>query len=328
MSSDQTNGSFLRSLSSPSTALALRDSATASGDNSAVVNSALSGSARDVGRSEIEESKDSRSPSALSADSPDSSVSGHLKASAINVSAGPRFPNAPPLESPDELDEFLRSSSPSSLCSGASSRDPRTLRTPPATVSKLSPRSILRTRSSTDAVPFPPDPVRQTRRRTDDPAMLPVSPASPDVADSETSSPGSSPARSEAYSSLRTPTPSPPKSSIPALFRRDGLMTAGIPPSVPAEFTDQETVLESPSAGSRNSAVEDDSGTSAEMADSDLSPPPSIAELWNRLEARDADRLVDDLDRTRLVAYALLRPPQPTDNQRFSAGSSDRSLAS
>ncbi|KAG7390567.1 hypothetical protein PHYPSEUDO_007507 [Phytophthora pseudosyringae] len=236
-----------------------------------------------------------------------------LKAPAIGVAAGPQFPDAPLFESPEELDGFLQRLSPSPDRAEASSRDPRKRRVQPAKPPEPSPRSILRFHSGTTEIPSPTDPVRQTRRRTDDPAMQPVSSSSPDVDDAQAESPCSSPARSEAYSPLRTPMPSPPKSPVPAGFRPDGLMTAGVPPSSFAESKTQDPNPESPLAESRQPEMEDNSHSSAELADSELPPPSSITELWNRLQARDVDRSLEDLDRTRLVAYALLRAPCPTD---------------
>ncbi|KAG7381262.1 hypothetical protein PHYPSEUDO_006267 [Phytophthora pseudosyringae] len=236
-----------------------------------------------------------------------------LKAPAIGVAAGPRFPDAPLFESPEELDGFLQRLSPSPDRAEASSRDPRKRRVPPAKPPEPSPRSILRVRSGTSEIPSPTDPVRQTRRRTDDPAMQPVSPSSPDIDDAQAESPCSSPARSEAYSPLRTPTPSPPKSSVPAGFRPDGLMTAEVPPASSAESLTQDPSPESAPAESRPSTMEDNSASSAELADSELPAPSSITELWNRPQARDVDRSLENLDRTRLVAYALLRPPCPTN---------------
>ncbi|KAG7375678.1 hypothetical protein PHYPSEUDO_015622 [Phytophthora pseudosyringae] len=143
--------------------------------------------------------------------------------------------------------------------------------------------------------------------------MEPVLPSSPDIDDAQAESPCSSPARSEAYSPLRTPTPSPPKSPVPAGFRPDALMTAGVPPASSAESPTQDPIPESAPAESRPSTMEDNSASSAELADSELPPPSSITELWNRPQARDVDRSLEDLDRTRLVVYALLRPPCPTN---------------
>ncbi|KAG7378766.1 hypothetical protein PHYPSEUDO_009520 [Phytophthora pseudosyringae] len=164
--------------------------------------------------------------------------------------ASVRVHDAPLFESPDELDEFLQRLSPSPDRAEASSRDPRHRRIQPAKPSKPSPRSILHFRSSTTEILLPKDPVWRTQRRTDDPAAQPVSPSSPGIDDAQAESPGSLPARSAAYSPLRTPTPSPPKSPVPVEFHSDGLMTAGVPPASAAESQIQDPSPESSPAGS------------------------------------------------------------------------------
>ncbi|GMF49074.1 unnamed protein product [Phytophthora fragariaefolia] len=95
----------------------------------------------------------------------------NLRAPLVEVAAGPRFTDAPPFESAEELDEFFQQASPTSAPADSVISSGEGLSTPPRT-----PRSIFRRRLDEKPFPIvesPPKPI------LDDPAMRPVSPASP-----------------------------------------------------------------------------------------------------------------------------------------------------
>ncbi|GMF40703.1 unnamed protein product [Phytophthora fragariaefolia] len=160
-----------------------------------------------------------------------------------------------------------------------------------------------------DSLRSPPEPSR------DDPAMRPVSPASPIGSPPEVPSPGGSPvssvARSDIYSPLSTPSPSPPRASVPPGFRLDGLLEAGVPPLPEPSPAQAKPAAFSPA---RRSASPPPTSLSVPSSASPAgSHPNSIAELWDFLRRWEAEREAEDRTRTRLTAYALMRPAFPTD---------------
>ncbi|KAJ8577950.1 hypothetical protein ON010_g1254 [Phytophthora cinnamomi] len=104
----------------------------------------------------------------------------------------------------------------------------------------------------------------------------------------------------------RTPSPSPARSPVPAGYRRDGLLVDGVSP-VPA--ADSDSFL--PSSPPRRAQIA--SMGSSVSPDAAGPPPQTIAELWTRLGQWDYARRVEENDRARLTAYALLRPPSSGD---------------
>ncbi|GMF57404.1 unnamed protein product [Phytophthora fragariaefolia] len=227
--------------------------------------------------------------------------------SPLEVAAGPRFPEARPFESAEELDEFFQQASPTSAPADSATSSGEGLPTPPRT-----PRSIFRRRLGEKPFPIVESPPKPSR---DDPAMRPVSPASPIGSPTEVSSPGgssvSSVARSEIYSPLSTPSPSPPRASVPPGFRPDELLEAGVP-SLPESSPAQAK----PAASSpvRRSASPPPISLSVPSSASPAgSHPNSIAELWDFLRQWEAEREAEDRARTQLTVYALMGPALPTD---------------
>ncbi|GMF20088.1 unnamed protein product [Phytophthora fragariaefolia] len=230
-----------------------------------------------------------------------------LRAPLVEVAAGPRFPEAPPFESAEELDAFFQQASPTSAPADSVTSSGEGLSTPPRT-----PRSIFRRRL--DEKPFrivesPPKP------SLDDPATRPVPPASPIGSPPEVPSPGESPvssvARSEIYSPLSTPSPSPPRASVPPGFRPDGLLEAGVPPLPESSLVQAKPAASSPV---RRSARPPPTALSVPSSASPAgSHPNSIAELWDFLRRWEAEREAEDRTRAQLTAYALMRPALPTD---------------
>ncbi|GMF49081.1 unnamed protein product [Phytophthora fragariaefolia] len=219
-----------------------------------------------------------------------------LRAPLVEVAAGPRFQDAPPFESAEELDEFFQQASPKSAPTDSATSSGEGLSTPPRT-----PRSTFRRRLDEKPFPIVESPPKPSR---DDPATRPVSPASPIGSPPEVPSPGGSPvssvARSDIYSPLSTPSPSPPRASVPPGFRPDGLLEAGVPPlpkpsPVQAKPAASSPVRRSPSPPSTSLSAP----SSAPPADS---RPNSIAELWDFLRRWEAERGAEDRIRTQLTA--------------------------
>ncbi|GMF34929.1 unnamed protein product [Phytophthora fragariaefolia] len=230
-----------------------------------------------------------------------------LRAPLVEGAAGPRFPDAPPLEPAEELDEFFQQASPKSAPTDSATSSGEGLSTPPRT-----PRSIFRRRLDEKPFPIVESPPKPS---LDDPAMHPASPASPIGSPPEVPSPGGSPvssvARSDIYSPLSTPSPSPLRASVPPGFRPDGLLEAGVPPlpkpsPVQAKPAASSPVRRSPSPPSTSLSAP----SSASPAGS---RPNSIAELWEFLRRWEAERDSEDRTRTQLTAYALMRSALPTD---------------
>ncbi|GMF44530.1 unnamed protein product [Phytophthora fragariaefolia] len=199
----------------------------------------------------------------------------NLRAPLVEVAAGPRFPDAPPFESAEELDEFFQQASPKSSPTASSTSSGEGLSTPPRT-----PRSNFRRRLDEKPFPIVESPPKPS---LDDPAMHLVSPASP----------------------IGSPTESP-RASVPPGFRQDGLLGAGVPP-----LPKPSPVQAKPAA---SSPVRRSPPSTSLSAPSSASPagsrPNSITELWDFLEA---EREAEDRTRTQLTAYALMRPALPTD---------------
>ncbi|GMF62276.1 unnamed protein product [Phytophthora fragariaefolia] len=230
-----------------------------------------------------------------------------LRAPLVEVVVGPRFPDARPFESAEELDEFFQQVSPTSAPADSATSSGEGLSTPPRT-----PRSIFRRRLGEKPFPIVESPPKPS---WDDPAMHPVSPASPIGSPTEVPSPGGSPvssvARREIYSPLSTPSLSPPRASVPPGFRPDGLLEAGVPP-----LPEPSPVQAKPAASSpvRRSASPPSTSLSVPSSVSPVGPHPnSIAELWDFLRRWEAEREAEDRTRTQLTAYALMRPALPTD---------------
>ncbi|GMF27703.1 unnamed protein product [Phytophthora fragariaefolia] len=229
-----------------------------------------------------------------------------LRSPLVEVAAGPRFPDAPPFESAEELDEFFQQASPKSAPTDSATSPGEGLSTPPRT-----PRSIFRRRL--DEKPFP-SVESPPKLSLDAPVMHPVSPASPIGSPTEVPSPGGSPVSSVAwgdiYSPLSTPSPSPPRASVPPGFRPDGLLEAGVPP-----LPKPSSVQAKPAASSpiRHPASPPSTSPSAPRSASPAGSRPNlIAELWDFLRRWEAEREAEDRTRTQLTAYGLMRPALST----------------
>ncbi|GMF33636.1 unnamed protein product [Phytophthora fragariaefolia] len=118
-------------------------------------------------------------------------------------------------------------------------------------------------------------------------------------------------ARSDIYSPLPTPSPNPPRASVPPGFRPDGLLEAGVPP-----LPEPSPVQAKPAASSpvRRSASPPSTSLYVPSSASPAgSHPNSIAELWDFHRRWEAEREAEDRTRTQLTAYALMRPALLTD---------------
>ncbi|KAE8888644.1 hypothetical protein PF007_g23276 [Phytophthora fragariae] len=226
----------------------------------------------------------------------------------MGVAFSSRFPDDPLFESPLELEEFFRVHSPSPPPSPDVAAEPGASSNPDSQRPGFQLRSILKDRSAGDSFPLVEPPQEPTR---DDPAMRPVSPASPAEPEDSTCP---SPAYSKTNSSLSSCTPSPPRTPVPPGFRPDGLMEAGIPrqpsadspgpsPSSPVLSAGRFAPNDSPPSlvGSPCSAAEDES------------TPTTVAELWSLLQRQERARRDHEKNQARLTAYALLRPPTSSD---------------
>ncbi|KAE8967628.1 hypothetical protein PF011_g27486, partial [Phytophthora fragariae] len=188
-------------------------------------------------------------------------------------------------------------------------------------------RSILKDRSAGDSFPLVEPPQEPTR---DDPAMRPVSPASPADPD-KSGSPCSSPAYSKTNSSLSSCTPSPPRTPVPPGFRPDGLMEAGIPSRPSTDSSGPPPSSPAPSAGCPGSIGSPPSlvGSPCSVAEGE-STPATVAELWSLLQRQERARRDHEKNQARLTAYALLRPPTSSDagfrRDSLSADSSSQML--
>ncbi|GMF58164.1 unnamed protein product [Phytophthora fragariaefolia] len=124
-------------------------------------------------------------------------------------------------------------------------------------------------------------------------------------------SPVSSVARCGIYSPLSTPSPSPPRASVPPGFRPDGLLEAGVPPLPESSSAQAKPAASSPVRRSASPP------STSLPAPSSASPAGrrqnSIAELWDFLRRWEAEREAEDRIRTQLTAYALMRRALPTD---------------
>ncbi|GMF16007.1 unnamed protein product [Phytophthora fragariaefolia] len=232
--------------------------------------------------------------------------SGSLRAPLVEVAAGPPFPDAPPFESAEELDEFFQHASPKSAPTDSATSSREGLSTPPRT-----PRSIFRRRLNEKPFPIVEPPLKPS---LDDPAVRPVSPASPIGSPTEVPSPGGSPVSSVAlshiYSPLSTPSPSPPRASVPPGFRPDGLLETGMPP-----LPKPSPVQAKPAAASpvRRSASPPSTSLSALSSASPAgSRPNSIAELWDFLRRWEAEREAEDRTRTQPTARFLSATGRPS----------------
>ncbi|KAE9320241.1 hypothetical protein PR003_g17765 [Phytophthora rubi] len=245
----------------------------------------------------------------------------------MGVAFSSRFPDEPLFESPLELEEFFRAHSPSPPPSPDAAAEPDASSNPDSQRPGFQLRSILKDRSAGDSFPLVGPPQEPTR---DDPAMRPVSPASPSDPD-QSGSACPSPAYSKTNSSLSSCTPSPPHTPVPPGFRPDGLMEAGIPrqptadapgpsPSSPVSSVGRLAPSDSPPSlvGSPCSTAEDES------------TPATVAELWGLLQRQERARRDHEKNQARLTAYALLRPPTSSDagfrRDLLSAESSSRML--
>ncbi|GMF54764.1 unnamed protein product [Phytophthora fragariaefolia] len=230
-----------------------------------------------------------------------------LGAPLVEVAAGPRFPEARPFESAEELDEFFQQASPTSAPTASATSSGEGLSTPPRT-----PPPIFRRRLNEKPFPIVESPPKPS---LDDPAMRPVSPASPIGSPPEVPSPGGSPvssvARSDIYPPLPTPSPSPPRASVPPGFRPDGLLEAGVPPLPKPSPARAKPAASSPVR--RSPSPPSTSLSAPSLASPAGSRPNSIAELWEFLRRWEAEREAEDRTRTQLTTYALMRPAHPTD---------------
>ncbi|KAE8959469.1 hypothetical protein PR001_g30705, partial [Phytophthora rubi] len=193
----------------------------------------------------------------------------------MEVAFSSRFPNEPLFESPPELEEFFRAHSPSPPPSLDAAVEPDVSSTPGPQRPGFQLRSILKDRSAGDSFPLVEPSQEPTR---DDPAMRPVSPASPAEPD-KSGSPCSSPAYSKTNSSLASCTPSPPRTPVPPGFRPDGLMEAGIPSRPSADSSGPPPSSPAPSAGCPGSIGSPPSlvGSPCSVAE-DESTPATVAE--------------------------------------------------
>ncbi|KAE9018508.1 hypothetical protein PR002_g13087 [Phytophthora rubi] len=228
----------------------------------------------------------------------------------IGIASGPRFPDEPLFESALEVEEFFRAQSPTPPPSPDAPVGPDASLDSNSTRPGFHLRSILKDRSAEDPFPLvepPQDPPR------DDPAMRPVSPASPADADPHVSA-CSSPAYSKTNSSLSSCTPSPPRTPVPPGIKPDGLMEAGIPSRPFADSSGLPPSSPVPSAGRPVSIDSPPSlvGSPCSVAE-DESTPATVAELWSLLQRQERARRDHEKNQARQTAYALLRPPTSSD---------------
>ncbi|KAE9270559.1 hypothetical protein PF001_g28753, partial [Phytophthora fragariae] len=204
----------------------------------------------------------------------------------MGVAFSSRFPDEPLFESPLELEEFFRAHSPSPPSSPDAAVDPDVSSTPGSQRPGFQLRSILKDRSAGDSFPLVEPSQEPTR---DDPAMRPVSPASP--ADPDKSG-----------------------SPLPPGFRPDGLMEAGIPSRPSTDSSGPPLSSPTPSAGCTGSIGSPPSlaGSPCSVAE-DESTPATVAELWSLLQRQERARRDHEKNQARLTAYALLRPPTSSD---------------
>ncbi|KAE8982737.1 hypothetical protein PF005_g25735 [Phytophthora fragariae] len=245
----------------------------------------------------------------------------------MDVAFSSRFPDEPLFESPLELEEFFRAHSPSPPPSPDVAVEPDAASNPDSQRPGFQLRSILKDRSAGDTFPLVEPPQEPTR---DDPAMRPVSPASPSDPD-QSGSACPSPAYSKTNSSLSSCTPSPPRIPVPPGFRPDWLMEAGIPRQPSADSPGPSPSSPVPSVGrlapsdSPPSLVDSPCSTAE-----DKSTPATVAELWSLLQRQERARRDHEKNQARLTAYALLRPPTSSDagfrRDLLSAESSSRML--
>ncbi|KAE8970006.1 hypothetical protein PR002_g27250 [Phytophthora rubi] len=228
----------------------------------------------------------------------------------MGVAFSSRFPDEPLFESPLELEEFFRAHSSSPPPSPDAAAEPGASSNPDSQRPGFQLRSILKDRSAGDSFPLVEPPQEPTR---DDPAMRPVSPASPADPD-KSGSPCSSPAYSKTNSSLSSCTPSPPRTPVPPGFRPDGLMEAGIPSRPSTDSSGPPPSSPAPSAGCPGSIGSPPSlvGSPCSVAE-DESTPATVAELWSLLQRQERARRDHEKNQARLTAYALLRPPTSSD---------------
>ncbi|KAE9267633.1 hypothetical protein PR003_g31712, partial [Phytophthora rubi] len=214
----------------------------------------------------------------------------------MEVAFSSRFPDEPLFESPLELEEFFRAHSPSPPPSPDAAVEPDVSSTPGPQRPGFQLRSILKDRSAGDSFPLVEPSQEPTR---DDPAMRPVSPASP--ADPDKSG-----------------------SPLPPGFRPDGLMEAGIPSRPSADSSGPPPSSPAPSAGCPGSI-----GSPCSVAE-DESTPATVAELWSLLQRQEHARRDHEKNQARLTSYALLRPPTSSDagfrRDLLSADSSSKML--
>ncbi|KAE8988304.1 hypothetical protein PF011_g19225, partial [Phytophthora fragariae] len=224
----------------------------------------------------------------------------------MEVAFSSRFPDEPLFESPLELEEFFRAHSPSPPPSPDAAVEPDVSSTPGPQRPGFQLRSILKDRSAGDSFPLVEPSQEPTR---DDPAMRPVSPASPADPD-KSGSPCSSPAYSKTNSSLSSCTPSPPRTPVPPA----GLMEAGIPSRPSADSSGPPPSSPAPSAGCPGSIGSPPSlvGSPCSVAE-DESTPATVAELWSLLQCQEHARRDHEKNQDRLTSYALLRPPTSSD---------------
>jgi hypothetical protein len=230
----------------------------------------------------------------------------------IEVVAGPRFPHARLFERPEELDESFDQLSPRAEWSPSppGSRLSSPLR-PASTRPEL--RSILRVRQGETSQGESAESPASSPGSTD-PAVRPVSPTRLDANSAGGDSPGSPVTPSDTYSPLPSLPPSPPPTPVPAGFRRDGLLVSGIPPAPAAESLPDR--LSSISTGRRPAPSDDSALTQLPPAVAAAKVPGSITELWTMLQARDLAHASEEVEKTRMMAYAMLRPPLPSDAER------------
>ncbi|KAE8988794.1 hypothetical protein PR003_g22909 [Phytophthora rubi] len=228
----------------------------------------------------------------------------------MEVAFSSRSPDEPLFESPLELEEFFRAHSPSPPPSPDAAAEPDASSNPDSQRPGFQLRSILKDRSAGDSFPLVEPPQQPTR---DDPAMRPVSPASPADPD-RSGSPCLSPAYSKTNSSLSSCTPSPPRTPVPPGFRPDGLMEAGIPSRPSADSSGPPPSSPALSAGYPGSIGSPPSlvGSPCSVAE-DESTPATVAELWGLLQRQERARRDHEKNQARLTAYALLRPPTSSD---------------
>ncbi|KAE8966667.1 hypothetical protein PR001_g28330 [Phytophthora rubi] len=243
----------------------------------------------------------------------------------MGVAFSSRFPDEPLFESPLELEESFRVHSPSPPPSPDVAAEPGASSNPDSQRPGFQLRSILKDRSAGDSFPLVEPPQGPTR---DDPAMRPISPASPAEPEDSTCP---SPAYSKTNSSLSSCTPSPPRTPVPPGFRPDGLMEAGIPRQPSADSPEPSPSSPVPSAGRFAPSDSPPSlvGSPCSAAE-DESTPTTVAELWSLLQRQERARRDHEKNQARLTAYALLRPPTSSDagfrRDLLSAESSSRML--